>query len=66
MRGAAALLLCLGLLACGEPDFDQRYSEKEQQLSSEAAAMEAELDRRMTEKPGMETPEAGGSSAPAP
>ncbi|HTN14130.1 MAG TPA: hypothetical protein VL094_04930 [Sphingomonadaceae bacterium] len=63
MRGAMALLLCLGLLACGEPDFDQRYSEQERQISNEAAAMEAELDRRMSEKPGMETPEATGSSS---
>ena len=53
------LLLCLILSACSEPDFDERYSEKEKQLSSEAAAMEKELDQRMTEKPGAE------STAPA-
>lgn len=59
MRRVALCLLCLTLAACGKPDFDQRYSEKEKQLSSEAAAMQSELDQRMTEKPGMETPESG-------
>ncbi|MCB5425044.1 hypothetical protein H0274_07240 [Altererythrobacter sp. CC-YST694] len=59
MRRAALCLMCLALAGCGKPDFDQRYAEKEKQLSSEAAAMQAELDKRMTEKPGMETPESG-------
>lgn len=59
MRGAAFCLLCLALAGCSEQSFDDRYSEQEQKLSSEAAAMEAELDQRMTEKPGMETVEVG-------
>ncbi|OJW61589.1 MAG: hypothetical protein BGO57_06605 [Sphingomonadales bacterium 63-6] len=59
MRRAGFCLLCLALAGCGKPDFDQRYSEKEKQLSSEAAAMQTELDKRMTEKPGIEVPESG-------
>ena len=51
----AVLLLCLLAAACSEPDFDERYSEKEKQLASEAAAMSKELDKRMTEKPGLES-----------
>ena len=53
-RGAALLLLCIAIAGCGERDFDERFSEQEQALASEAAALEAELDRRMVEKPGLE------------
>lgn len=59
MGRAGFCLLCLALAGCGKPDFDQRYSEKERQLSSEAAAMQSELDQRMNAKPGMEVPESG-------
>ncbi|KPL66903.1 hypothetical protein SZ64_01595 [Erythrobacter sp. SG61-1L] len=60
MRSLATLcLLCAALAGCKEQAFDERYSEQEQKLSSEAAAMDAELDQRMTEKPGMETPAEG-------
>lgn len=60
------LLLCLALAACGEPDFDERYAEKEKQLASEAAAIEKELDTRMTEKPGLESAAASETASAAP
>ena len=62
-RGAALLLLCAAIAGCGERDFDERFSEQEKALASEAAALEAELDRRMVEKPGLEA--ATSESAPA-
>lgn len=60
---AVIVLLCVSLAACGEPDFDERYAEREKQLASEAAAMERELDRRMTEKPGLEETPAPSATA---
>ena len=59
-----SLTACFLLAACGEKDFDQSYSDKEKQLASEQAAMEKELDRRMTEKPGLESAAPGESPAP--
>jgi len=47
--------LALALSACSaEPDFDQRYAQQQQQLEHDAKAIDQELDRRMTEKPGLE------------
>ncbi len=63
-RACCALLLLSWLAACGsEPTFDERYARQQQQLESEARAMEAELERRMTAKPGVE---AGGTASEAP
>jgi len=55
---------CLVLAGCGKKDFDQQYSDKEKQLAAEQAAMQKELDRRMTEKPGLESATPGESPAP--
>ena len=60
-----SLTACLLLAACGEKDFDQSYSDKEKQLASEQAAMEKELDRRMTEKPGLESATPAPTASPA-
>ncbi|WEK47822.1 MAG: hypothetical protein P0Y56_05870 [Candidatus Andeanibacterium colombiense] len=51
----------LALAGCEKKGFDQSYADKEQELSSQQAAMEKDLDRRMTEKPGLESE----SAAPA-
>ena len=59
---AAAILPGMACTACHrEPSFDERYAAQQQALASEAQSMNAELDRRMTEKPGMEN-----SGAPIP
>ena len=55
----------LVLAGCGDKKFDQSYSDKEKQLASEQAAMQKELDQRMTEKPGLES-EIPAPSTPAP
>jgi len=51
---AGMLLAPLALAACGKPDFDTRYAEQEQKLEGQAKAIGQELDRRMTEKPGLD------------
>lgn len=50
-RSWSGLLLCAMLAACEKPDFDQSYAERERQLAEEAAAMDEELEQRLTEKP---------------
>jgi|GEM_PF-1319340 len=61
-RAAAVAMLCLVLGACGKPDFDERYADREKELADEASTLEAELEQRMTEKPGLEAaPVAGGT-----
>lgn len=59
-------IACLLLAACGEKDFDQKYADKEKQLAGEQAAMQKELDRRMTEKPGLESETPTETRAPKP
>jgi hypothetical protein len=60
-----SLVACLALAGCGGADFDKRYADKEKELASEQAALEKDLDRRMTEKPGLEsaTPAPGETAA---
>lgn len=62
MRAGAMLLMCGALAGCGERDFDERYAEHEKNLASEAAQLEQELDRRMTEKPGLDAPSSTGAA----
>ena len=66
VRVCAALLLSLGCAAChGEPSFDEKYARQQRELASEAQSMNAELEQRMTEKPGLEASEPSAPEAPA-
>ena len=58
------LAALVALAGCGKKDFDQSYSDKEKELSSQQAAMEQELDKRMTEKPGLESESSSETPAP--
>lgn len=50
MRAVSALLLALGISACGsQDDFDQRFNDREAALQQSAQRMEQEMTRQLSQ-----------------